>query len=200
MIALPAAPAAPPRRQLIVGTAVAGRVAAMAVGGMLAVWWRFREAAPLKLSSDKGKMLKDFVPKSVKIQMVPANILVLTMIMACLVAQYAVYAAKRSDRANTLLGVGLTGLMGLAALNAQSFLWHQSNAGVSKSRYESMFFAVTGTWFVLVIVGVVFTLVTAFRYVGGRTADSEVVASHALFWYILTGISIAVWFVVYVTK
>ena len=63
-----------------------------------------------------------------------------------------------------------------------------------------MFYALTGSFFVLLIVGLVFTVVTAFRHFGGRTADHEVVTSHALFWYILTVIYIAVWFVVYVTK
>ena len=45
MHALPAAPAPPPRRQVLVGTALAGVAAAMLVGGMLAVWMLQRERA-----------------------------------------------------------------------------------------------------------------------------------------------------------
>ena len=45
-----------------------------------------------------------------------------------------------------------------------------------------------------------YTAVTAFRYLGGRVTDREVVAAHALYWYVLTTAFCAVWFVVYVTK
>ena len=63
-----------------------------------------------------------------------------------------------------------------------------------------MFYAVTGTMTVLFIAGFVFTLVTAFRVLGGRVRDHELVVAHALYWYVLTAAFCAVWFVVYVTK
>ena len=46
----------------------------------------------------------------------------------------------------------------------------------------------------------VFTAVTAFRYLGGRIDDREIVAAHALYWYVLAAVFSAVWLVVYVTK
>ena len=52
----------------------------------------------------------------------------------------------------------------------------------------------------LFIVGLGFTAVTAFRYLGGRTADREIVAAHALYWYVLAAVFSAVWLIVYVTK
>ena len=45
MHALPAAPAPPPRRQVFVGTALAGVATVMLIGGMLAVWVLQRERA-----------------------------------------------------------------------------------------------------------------------------------------------------------
>ncbi len=199
MLALPPAPAPAPRRQLLIGTSVAGAAAAMMVGGMLAVWWRFREASPVRAGNGE-KLIKDWVPKDVDIPMVPVNVLLFTLVMACLMGQYAAYAAKRGDRSNATLGLAVTLLMGLAGLNAQAYIWGQTKLGIADGPFETMFYAVTGTFFVLVIVGLVFSLVALFRQLGGRTGDHEVVASHALFWYILTGIFIAVWFVVYVTK
>ncbi len=201
MIALPPAPApAPaPRRQMLIGTSAAGAALTMVFGGMLAIWWRFREASPLRAGGGE-KLIKDWIPKNVKVPMVPVNVLLFTLVMACLMAQYAVYAAKRADHTNVTLGLGLTLLLGLAGLNAQAYTWGQMKLGLRAGRYETMFYAVTGLFFVVLIAGLVFTVVTAFRHFGGRTADQEVVASHALFWYILTAIYIAVWFVVYVTK
>ena len=52
----------------------------------------------------------------------------------------------------------------------------------------------------LVIIGVVFTAVTAFRVLGGREADTEIVAAHALYWYVLSAVFSALWLIVYVTK
>lgn len=199
MIALPPAPAPAPRRQLLIGTSAAGAAITMLFGGMLAVWWRFREASPVREGHGE-KLIKAWKPENLKIPMVPVNVLFFTLIMACLMAQYAVYAAKRADRSNVTLGLGLTMLMGLAALNAQAYIWGQTKAVIREGQFETMFYAVTGSFFVLMIVGLVFTVVTTFRHFGGRTADHEVITSHALFWYILTAIFTAVWFVVYVTK
>jgi len=63
-----------------------------------------------------------------------------------------------------------------------------------------MFYAITGVVLALVVAGVVFTLITVFRYLGGRSADRELVSAHALYWYCFSAIFALVWFVVYVTK
>ena len=52
----------------------------------------------------------------------------------------------------------------------------------------------------LVGIGIAFTLVTVFRFLGGRTDERELVAAHALYWYFVAAAFSAVWFVVYVTK
>jgi heme/copper-type cytochrome/quinol oxidase subunit 3 len=63
-----------------------------------------------------------------------------------------------------------------------------------------MFFAITGTFTALVAVGLVFTLAAAFRYLGGRFGERELLAAHALYWYFLAAAYVALWFVVYVQK
>ena len=45
-----------------------------------------------------------------------------------------------------------------------------------------------------------FTAIAAFRFLGGRTADREIVAAHALYWYVLATAFSAIWLIVYVTK
>ena len=54
--------------------------------------------------------------------------------------------------------------------------------------------------YLLVIVGLVYTTVTAFRALGGGLRDTEILAAHALYWYFTAAAYSAVWFVVYVTK
>ena len=118
----------------------------------------------------------------------------------CLFGQWAVYSARRDDRSHTGLALGLTGLMGLAVINAMIYSFTQMTLPVRGGAYNSMFYAITGTMTVLLIIGIVFTVVCLFRYLVGRSNDREIISAHALFWYVLAAAFAAVWFVVFVTK
>jgi cytochrome c oxidase subunit 3 len=115
-------------------------------------------------------------------------------------AQWAVWSARRNQRTYTAIAIGLTALLGIAVLNAQAYIYQQMGAGVSGGSFGTLFYAVTGMFVVLMIAGVVFSIVTAFRYLGGRTREREIVAAHALYWYFMGAVFAALWFVVYVTK
>lgn len=193
MIALPSAPAPEPRRQILVGTAVTVAAAAALVGGMLALYLRMRNDA---LDAVDGT----WVPADAKISMVAANVMLISLLPICIFAQWAVYAAKRDDKHHAGLALLLTGLIGLAFINAQAFIFATIGLPANQGTYSVMFYSVTGVSMLLAIVGVVFSAVTAFRYLGGRTTDREVVAAHALYWYAYSAIFAVVWFVVYVTK
>jgi cytochrome c oxidase subunit 3 len=193
MLALPSAPAPTPRRQIFVGTALVTAAAASLVGGMLALYLRMRNDA---LSRVDGTWL----PEGAKISMVAANVMLLSLIPICIFAQWAVYAAKRDDKPHTGVALLLSGLIGLALVNAQTFIYATIELPVNQGTYSIMFFTVTGVSMLLAIVGVVFSAITAFRYLGGRTTDREVVSAHALYWYAYSAIFAVVWFVVYVTK
>lgn len=192
MQALPAAPAAPPRRQVLVGTALVSGAAIMLVGGMLAVWLLMRQRA-----IEAGEQ---WLPDSVTIPEVASNTMLITFLGLCVFAQWAVQAVARRDRAHTALALGLTAVLAIAIVNAQAYVWNQVDLPIADDAYAGMFYAVTGTMLALTILGLVFTAVTAFRVLGGRIEDRELVAAHALAWYVLTAVYCAVWLVVYVTK
>lgn len=192
MIALPSAPASAPRRQVFVGTAVVCAAGASLVGGMLALWLRFRKEAVAA-----GGI---WLPGGVTVPMVAANVMLLTLIPICVFAQWAVYSAKRSDRPHTAMALGLVGLLGIAFINAQAYIYSQMKLPANGGTFNSMFYALTGALVALAIIGVVFSAVAAFRYLGGRTTDREVVSAHAMYWYFLSIAFVMLWFVVYVTK
>ncbi|MEY4340308.1 MAG: hypothetical protein RLZ14_2158 [Actinomycetota bacterium] len=193
MIALPSAPAPAPRRQLFVGTALASAAAASLVGGMLALYLRFRDVA---IHGADGR----WVPKGVKMSMVPPNVMLLALVPLCVFAQWAVYAAKRGDRSHVGVALFLVMLMGLAFINGQAVMYGMLGLPVNQGSFSVMFYAVTGVVLALAVAGVAFTLITVFRYLGGRSADRELVSAHALYWYCFSAIFALVWFVVYVTK
>jgi cytochrome c oxidase subunit 3 len=191
MEALPAAPAPEPRRQLLVGASLASVAIAMLVGGMLAVWALQRTRA-----IDAGD---SWLPSGVTIPEVPTNVMLIAFVPLCVFAQWAVWSAKRDDRGHTLLALGLTGLMVLMIVNAQAFVYQEVGLGVADGAYASMFYAVTGMFVALMLAGLIFTVIVAFRQFGGRV-DSELLVAHALFWYVMSAAYAAIWFVVYVLK
>ena len=193
MIALPPAPAPAPRRQLIVGTALASAAVASLVGGMLALYLRFRDVA---IHGADGR----WVPKGVKMSMVPPNVMLLSLVPLCIFAQWAVYAAKRGDRSHVGLALFLVVVLGLAFINGQAVMYGMLGLPVNQGTFSVMFYAVTGVVVAMAIVGVVFTSITVFRFLGGRSADRELVSAHALYWYCFSAVFALVWFVVYVTK
>ena len=190
-LALPPAPVPRPRRQLFVGTALACVAGTMLVGGMLAVWALLRERAV-----DAGERF----PGDASIPETPSNIMLITVLGICLFAQWAVSAAKRADRGNVGLALGVVGIMAIAFINAQAFVYAEMELPIAEGTYAGMFYAITATMLALVGFGLVFTAVTAFRFLGGRTDERELVAAHALYWYFVAAAFSAVWFVVYVTK
>ena len=196
MLALPSAAAPAPRRQVFVGTAVGCVAAGSLIGAMLALWMRFRTDA---LNSSRAL----WIPKGIKVPMVPANTMLLAFIPICVFSQWAVYAARRDARSHTAMALGLVGIIGLAVINAQAFIYERMKLAVNAKAatgFNTMFYALTGTFVLLVIIGIGFSAITAFRYLGGRTTDREIVSAHALYWYFLSAVFCALWFVVYVTK
>jgi cytochrome c oxidase subunit 3 len=192
MHALPAAPAGPKHRQIIVGTALASAAALSLFMGMIVTWLRMRDQTRAAGSA--------WVPEDTAVPMVAANVMLLALVPLCVFAQWAFYAAKRQDRAHTGVALALVVVVALMFINAQAYIWSQMKLPANGGTYNSMFYALTGVLVAAAIVGVLFSAVAAFRYLGGRSTDSEVVAAHALYWYVLSAAYAVLWFVVYVTK
>ncbi len=199
-IALPAAPQQSSRRQLLVSTALIAGGLGMLMAGMLAMWMKFRAGAPVRESSDGLYMIKDWLPESVKIPEVAANTMFSTFPFAALMAQWAVYSAKRNDRGHRSLALLITFGIGVALVNAQLAVYMKMGIGLADGQYHAMFYAITGTMMVMIIGGMAFSLVAFFRSVGGRDDDHQLISAHALYWYFLMAAFTAMWFFVYVQK
>jgi heme/copper-type cytochrome/quinol oxidase subunit 3 len=192
MYALPAGPVPAPQRQTLVGSAFAAMAMIMLAGGMLAVWLMQRDA-----TLEAGEV---WIPEDVAIPEVPANVMLIAFLGLCVFAQWAVWSARRSDRAHTVFALVITILMALLIINAQAYIYHDMGLVLADGTYQVMFYALTGMFLVMMIVGILFSTVATFRYTGGRTGDRELVAAHAIYWYTTAAVFTALWFVVYVTK
>jgi cytochrome c oxidase subunit 3 len=195
MHALPAVPAPPRRRQLLVGTALVAAAGAMAVAGQLGLWMQLRDNA--------GGATPKWLPKGVVVNEVAANTMLVTLFAASLMAQWAVYSVKRGDRRHTAYALALTGVMGVAVIVAQARIYDDMAIKVAQAPYGPLFYGVTGTFLFLMAIGLGFCAVAAVRALGGRTAsegDREVVSANALWFHALSVVFCFVWFVVYAVK
>lgn len=193
-IALPPAPAAARPRTLMVGTVLASAGVAMAVFGQLAVYLALREQA--------GGTTQTWLPKGVVVPEIASNLMLIGLIMACVMVQWAVYAVAREDRLNAYVALGAAGLLGAAVLNAQVYIWRQMELALRDGEFQTLFYAVTGTFFAVLISALVALFVVAFRAFGGRAGRRHVesLSLLALYWYVITAVFAAVWLVVYVNK
>ena len=198
----PALTAGPTRRTstVFVASALTAAGAAVLMGGMLAMWLQFRANAPTRVAGDGVSLIKDWLKKDVAIPEVASNTMMFTFVIACVMAQWAAFSARRGDKSHTTLALAVTLFIGLAILNAQVALWMQIDLVLRNDAYETMFYTVTGTMFAIVASAILYSLVAMFRVLSGRTNDHDVLAGHALYWYAVTGIFVTMWFVVYVQK
>ena len=196
--------ATPPRQaepnQIRVATAAASSAVLMLMFGLLATWLKFRDDAPLRASTNGTKMLRDWLPADIKVPEVAANTMLVTLVMACVIAQWAAYAARRNDSAHASLALGIVAMLGVAAINAQVAVYLQMELVLRDGAYQTMFYTVTGSMLALLASGVVYSVVALFRSLAGRVSDYHVMSAHAMYWYVLTAAFTAMWFVVYVQK
>lgn len=188
MLSLPPAPSPARPRTLLVGTALVSAAGLMLVAGMLAVFLALRDAAG-----------GDWLPKGVEIPDVAVNVMIITMIAGCVLAQWAVYAITRNNRRDTAIALVLVVVFGVAVLNAQVYVYNTMGMDIRTEGYAALVYAITGTFVVALVGGIVFALLMAFRELGGRYSgtDHDGISALALYWYFLTLAFAGVWFVIY---
>lgn len=192
MHALPAAAPPAPQRQVLVGMSLAVVAMFMLTGGMLAVWLLQRD--------DAKATAGHWVPDGVTIPEVPTNVMLISFIFVLVFAHWAIWSARRHDRGHTAFALGCTALVALLIVNAQAYVYHEMALPIADGTYATMFYALTGMFMVLMIIGLLTTVVVAFRYIGGRTSEPEVVVGHAVYWWAVAVVYAAIWFYVYVSK
>ncbi|NBR76776.1 MAG: hypothetical protein EBT73_05480, partial [Actinobacteria bacterium] len=102
------------------------------------------------MASDGVSLIKDWLKSDVAIPEVAATTLMITFVIACVMAQWAVYSARRGDKSHTTLALGITMFTGLAIVNAQIALWMQIDLVLRNDAYETMFYAITGTMMAII--------------------------------------------------
>ena len=186
--ALPA-PLQPRRRELLFGTAfaTAGVVAVMAT--LIGYYLSARNAAGAEWFAANN------------IPLTQPNMQALTLAMSMVTMQWAVHAIARDDRPHTFVALGVTLLLGAAFVNQTVFLYKQ--AGVALEQSEGpLFYAVTAGSLAMIVAGMVYIALMAFRALGGQFSSRQPdgIAAAAVFWYASCAVYAVVWVAVYIMK
>jgi cytochrome c oxidase subunit III len=194
LLALPSAPTPPRPRLLMVATSLAVAAGTMFFGGFLAVYLAMRDAA--------GGTTATWVPSSITFPEITLNVVAITLVGSVVVMHWALWAMANADRRNSYIALGLTVVLGFAALNAMAFSFNHMHLAVRDNAYSVMVVTVAGAFMVVLVGAMVFIGLTAFRTLGGRYSakEHEGIAAATLFWDFTVVAYVAIWYFLFVLK
>lgn len=190
---------APPRvrgRNVLVGTwfAVAGTV--MYFAGLFGVYFQQRAL----FRGDNGP----WIPDSADIQLSQSGMIMWTLLLGCVVIQWAVYAIARDDRPHALIALGATLALGAMVLVQTGWQYTQMQlvADEGPTVAATLIYTISISHLVMMIVGLVFIGLMGFRALAGqyssRQTDGIVAAS--IWWYASTSIYAVLWIGIFIAK
>ena len=192
MAALPAPGTDRPRNLLATGVALACAGATMFFAALLAAYVHLRGAA-------RGA---NWPPEGVEFDIYLGNLLVITMLLGSLSAQWGVSAVKRGEIRQGAAAFGVALGFGLAFLNLLSYTIAQAEFFPGSHAYGAVTAAMALTLGLVVGVAVGFVTFTLLRVSGGHVGPDNPDQARATAWlyHYATLASIIVWFAVIVRK
>lgn len=186
MAALPAAGGTRPRNLIATGTALLCAGATTLFGGLFAAYIELRAGADV------------WPPEDFEFDIYHGNMLVITIFLASLSAQWAVSAVKRNEGRQATVALVVTAGFGIAFVNLLSFTAGRLHLPVAESAYAGVVGAMAALLGIVVLIAVAFAITTAFRIKGEQVAPSEpdLARANAWFWHYATLVTVVVWFAV----
>jgi cytochrome c oxidase subunit 3 len=190
----PEAPIARPR-VLMVGTAFAVAAVLMAFAGLIGIYLTERAAT---IASGNA-----WIPDGVVIPLNQPNVMLFALLSSSITIQWAVDAARRDDRQQAYLALGLTVVFGFAVINMAAYLYTVMGLDMSvASLTPVLVYTITGLHLVVLAGAIVFTGLMAFRALGGQYTSRQYdgLSAAALFWHAQVIVYVAIWYAIYITK
>jgi cytochrome c oxidase subunit 3 len=194
-VAIGTPPPAPPQRPrvLLIGTGFVLAAIVLAFAGVLGIY--------VGLRAQLLQANQPFIPKGVTIDLTPANVAMVGLLISAFVVQWAVYSIATNDRPRAYLALGLTVLLGAAYINGMAFNYTQMGITVH-DRVGLLIFTITGMHLAMAGAGMIFLGLMAFRALGGEYAgrNREGIVAAAIYWHVTVVVFAAIWFAIFVTK
>jgi heme/copper-type cytochrome/quinol oxidase subunit 3 len=182
-------PSLPRRRQVLFGTAFVAGACALFILTLLGLYLQARTA-------HRADWLKQNT-----IPLTQPNVILFTMLMSAVTAQWATYSIARDDRPNTYLASAMTMMFGLAVIVQTWFLYDMT--GITIRQLEGpYFYGLTGAHLAMLIGALVYFALMTLRALGGSFSSRypDGFAAATLFWHVTVALYTVVWLAVYIMK
>ena len=136
------------------------------------------------------------------IEMGPAGMMMMTLVLSVVTVQWAVQAAQAHDRPHGFIALGVTLMFGAAVLNQFWFVYQATAFPIDGGRAQLFFYAVTGSFIAMLIAAMAMLAVVTIRALMGPFGRdlAHTVQGAAIFWHTCVLCYFLVWYVVFITK
>lgn len=143
-----------------------------------------------------------WLPSGTVIPLTQPNFMALTLIWSCISMAWAIAAMNNDDRSNAKIALSLTLLFGLGVIAQTGYLLFLMEVEVAASRAGLLLLAVIGTHLAILVGAMGFVLVTLTRLFVGEysSKDTDGIWAATVFWYVMVGLYLVLWYAVYITK
>ena len=190
--ALPAPEASRPRT-IVVGTLLGTAAAFMGFATLVSVYVQQRQQT--RAAGEEW-----FPADSVEIG--PAGMMMMTLALSTVTVQWAVQAARTEDRPHGFVALGVTLMFGAAVVNQFWFVYQHTAFAIDAGPAQLLFYAVTGSFVVMLIAAMVMLAVATIRALLGPFGRdlAHTVQGAAIFWHTCVLCYFLVWYVVFIAK
>ena len=135
-------------------------------------------------------------------EMGPAGMMMVTLILSSVSVQWAVQAARAQDRPHGFLALGVTMLLGAAVFNQFWFIYQDTGLTVDGSDAGLLFYTITGIFLVMLAAAMLMTAITTVRSLLGAFSGelAHTIQAAAVFWHATVLCYSVVWYIVFITK
>lgn len=200
LVAPPPTAPSPPRSQVIAAALLAG-ASAMGILGLIGVY----------LSARHGQIAGniDWIPTG-GLSLTGPNIALFTLLISIPTMAWAQYSLAKDDRQNLWFALGIILVLGIAFINAESFILTNMNlsteidktVGIAQNLPTLLIFIIVGAHLVMVGAALISVFLTGLRTLGGQlnSRDRDGLNAVALYWYATVAVFVVLWYAIYVTK
>jgi cytochrome c oxidase subunit 3 len=143
-----------------------------------------------------------WLPEGSIIPLQQPNTIFMTLLMSVITMQWAVSAIAKNDRVNAYLALGLTLMLGIAAIVMTTYLWTLMKLDVASGLQGVLIYTITGAHIVMLVLAMLFVALMALRALGGQftARQHDGITAAAVYWHAMVAVFALIWISIYVTK
>lgn len=180
-------------RTVLVGSLLASSATFIAFCSLVASYVRHRQQARI--------VGQDWFTEG-SLQLGPASMMLMTLLLSVVTVQWAVQSAKTEDRPHQFMALGTTLLFGAAVLNQFWFVYQDVGLAIDDSKAALFFYVVTGAFIAMLVIAMIAMIIATVRSLAGTSGKelANIVQASAFFWHVTVVCYALAWYTVFVTK